>query len=142
VIARFGSVGLLLALAGCGFAHDEPVAGPYRLVAVDSGEQMSLCYSLDENCVGRVGPTVFEAGANDAYVVAARHPGNDKRRAEYFYLIRELDGPDADPSIAVRGPFDEATYRQQEARLGLPSFTHVVGGFALNASPNNRWRGP
>jgi hypothetical protein len=127
VIARFGSVGLLLALAGCGFAYDEQIAGPYRLVAVDSGEQMSLCYSLDGNCVGRVGPTVFEAGANDAYVVAARHPGNDKRRTEYFYVIRKLDRPEADPSVAVHGPFDEAAYRRQESQLGLPSFAHVIG---------------
>ena len=127
MVARFASVGLLLALQGCGFAHDEEIAGPYRLVAVDISAQMSVCYSLGGNCNGRVGPTVFETGANDAYVVAARHPGNDKSRTEYFYVIRKLDTAEADPSVAVRGPFDEPAYRQQESQLGLPSFTRVDG---------------
>jgi hypothetical protein len=111
---------------GLVFAHYERIAGPYRLVAFYANELMIVCYGRGGACVPRVLPTVFAVGANDTYVVAARHPGNGRDLTEYFYIIRALDGAGADPSIAVRGPFTEAEYRLQETRLGLPSFTRTV----------------
>jgi hypothetical protein len=69
--------------------------------------------------------------------VASRIAGNERSslplgqrvassRTEYFHVIRKLDRPEADPSVAVRGPFDERAYSQQESRLALPAFTHVM----------------
>lgn len=54
-----------LLLAGCGFVHDERIDGPYRLIAVDGDDEMSLSYSLPGgNAIGRISSTVFAVGNN------------------------------------------------------------------------------
>jgi hypothetical protein len=111
-------------LAACGFVHDERIDGPYRLVAVDELPQMIICYDLsDGDCIGRISATVFAVGWNSSYLVAARHPNNDKSKVEYFYLVRELDGPAIDPTITVRGPFNSQALEEERQRLGLPNIT-------------------
>jgi hypothetical protein len=127
VIARLAAIAGLLALQSCGFAYDQGIAGPYRLVAIDTYDKMGVCYALGGgNCVSRVDSTVFAVGWNDAYVVAVRHPGNDKTRTEYFYIIRALDRAEADPSVAVRGPYDAARFEIEQSRLGLPALTRAI----------------
>ena len=112
------------ALTGCGFAHDERIDGPYRLVAIDADEEMSVCYDLAaHNCVGRVSQTVFAVGWNSNYIVAARHPKSDRAKSEYFYIVRGLDGPYVDPTTCVRGPFQVAEFEVERRRLSLPSLT-------------------
>ncbi len=109
-------------LAGCGFAHDERIDGPYRLLAVDTDEEMSVCYDLaGHNCIGRVSETVFAVGWNPDYIVVARHPKSDKAKSEYFYIVRGLDGPNVDPTICVHGPFQAAEFEGERRRLFLPS---------------------
>lgn len=117
----------LLTACGFGFVHDERLDGPYRLVAVDLTSQMGIYFDLrDGDAIGRISETVFAVGWNDSYLVAARHPHNDKSKVEYFYLIRALDGPYVDPSVTVRGPFTLQDFEQERQRLGLPSFTREL----------------
>jgi hypothetical protein len=127
LVARLALIASAVALASCGFVHDQHIAGPYRLVAIDTYEQMDVCYTLaGGGCVGRVESTVFAAGSNDSYVVAARHPRNDRGRTEYFYIIRSLDRAEADPSVAVRGPLDAASFQSEQSRLNLPPLTITI----------------
>ena len=85
-------------------------------------EQMNVCYGLGNgDCVGRIPQTVFAVGWDKSYVVAARHPKNDKSKVEYFYIIRAFDGPYVDPSMAVKGPFDSRSFEQERQRLALPA---------------------
>ena len=114
---------VLLAVAGCGFEHDEAIDGPYRLVATDVDEQMAVCYTLPDGCIGRVSATVYAVGYDSQYIVAARHPTSNRTATEYFYLARSLDGPLVDPSVSVRGPFDAATFEARRDKLHLPSFS-------------------
>jgi hypothetical protein len=115
-------------LAACGFVHDERLDGPYRLIAVDVPSEMGIFYDLGKgNAIMRIPETVFAAGWNDAYVIAARHPSqNDKSKVEYFYLIRALDGPYVDPKVTVRGPFDLVSFEDERQRLRLPPFTREL----------------
>lgn len=142
----------LLALNGCmpfsGLVYDETVAGPYRLVAVDTMEDMVLCRSIEGNSGDCVGdglpePTVFAAGANDRFIAFARHPrgeftvgsGNetvsisqgpvDSTVTEYYYLIRNRND-EGGPYGNVRGPFDERDFAAETRRLGLPAFSIVI----------------
>jgi hypothetical protein len=45
---------IAIALTACGFVHDKAIDGPYRLVAIDVEEQMGVCYSIKDACVGRI----------------------------------------------------------------------------------------
>lgn len=130
--------GAALALAGCwfpqGFVHDEVLVGPYRLVAVDSPEQMMLCRSVGEegDCVGDglPGETIFAAGANDRYITLARHPRTwpdppDRSVTEYYYVILTADAAERDPHGGVRGPYGEEQFERERARLGLPAFSRT-----------------
>lgn len=124
------------AMSGCFWfqAYDERIDGPYRLVATDVMEDMSVCYDLGTgSCVGRVNETVFAVGWNFEYIVAARHPREfahelDKSETEYFYVIRALDGAAVAPSAAVRGPFAAADFQAEQQRLGLPRLSEVIDG--------------
>ena len=115
-------------LSGCGFVHDETIVGPYRLVAIDVEEEMDVCYSIKDGCIGRIPATVFATGFNHEYIVAARHPNRDRSKVEYFYLIRSLDGELVDPSLTVKGPFDAAGYQAEQIKLGLPAISKEIGG--------------
>jgi hypothetical protein len=117
-----GSLLIAVAVAACGFVHDQTIDGPYRLVAIDVEEQMDVCYSIQDACVGRIGETVFAVGHDASYIVAARHPSNNRKVTEYFYLVRSMDGPIADPSASARGPFDAGQFEAERVRLRLPSF--------------------
>ena len=125
LVAAVAACGLLL--RGCGFVHDEHIIGPYRLIAVDIDEQMSLSYDCgDGSAVGRVGETVFAVGWNDRYIVAKQHPTNDRTRTNFFYLDITKDAKFADPSQSVTGPLTEAEFNKRKSELALPQFTRVV----------------
>lgn len=124
-------------IAGCTpfsrVVHDETLDGPYRLTAADVDEDMSICWSIPNGgCVedGLPGPTVFAAGYNEKYLVAAVHPRkfpDEPNRAvtQYFYVIRSSDEARKLPYSGIRGPFDEAAYNAKKARLHLPEFTRT-----------------
>ena len=131
---RWVSLAILLCVAGCGFVTDEVLDGPYRLVAVDVREDMSLCRSIDTRgeCSGDglPEPTVFQAGANSQYIVFARHPrrGNeapDRSVTEFYYILRQADERSALKPVSVKGPFNELEYQQEKRRLQLPEFSKV-----------------
>lgn len=132
------AIGLALGLSSClfeafGFAHDQPLAGPYRLVAVDEREQMIVCRSLEGgDCVGDglPGRTVFAAGSDDRYLVIARHPSAfgeplNKAVTEYYVVERSPDEADLRSRPEVLGPFDQAEFDERVRQLSLPAFTIV-----------------
>ena len=114
-------------LSGCGYVHDEQLTGPYRLIAVDTLDQMSLSYGLsDGNVIERIGETVFAVGWNERYIVAKQHPNNDLSITAFYYLDRSRDSTYADPSASVTGPLSEAEFSTRQAELGLPEFSRTI----------------
>jgi hypothetical protein len=133
-VKLWAGLAIALCVAGCGFVRDEVLDGPYRLVAVDISEDMSLCRSVgrDGDCVGDglPGPTVFQAGWNSQYIVVARHPRHGKKAAdrsvtEFYYVARQANDGDPRTAVSVRGPFNESDYLQEKTRLQLPEFSKV-----------------
>src|SRR4051794_3349675 len=113
-VNRWACFSLSLCLAACGFVQDEVIDGPYRLVAIDTNEDMTLCRTLGPrgNCVGDglPGPMVFQAGANAQYIVFARHPCKwgerpDRSVTEFYYISRKADELDVAARDSVSGPF-------------------------------------
>ena len=124
---QYGLVAAAALLSGCGFVHDEHLVGPYRLIAVDVYEQMNLSYSLDSgNAVGRIPETVFAVGWDDHYIVAKRHPHNDRAVTQFFYLDIARDNKYADPRTSVVGPLTESDFRIKQAQLHLPHFRRTI----------------
>ena len=127
----------LLLIAGCtlfwSIGQDETLDGPYRLSTIDVDEDMSICWSgPDGICIGDglPGPTVFAAGYNKDYLVAAVHPTKfpgpmDRSITQYYYVTRSPDEAQKLPYSGIKGPFDQATYNREKARLHLPEFTRV-----------------
>ena len=113
-----------MALVGCGFVHDEHLVGPYYLTAVDSPDDMSVCYELSHgDRLGLIDETVFAVGWNDRFIVAKQHPRKwttahttllvdekgvhvhaghtyDRRVTNYFYLEMARDSALLQPGIA------------------------------------------
>jgi len=113
-------------LSGCfAFsAYDKPIDGPYRLVAVDTMDQMSVAYDLGDGAsIGRISATVFAVGWSKDFIVAKRHPAGNRTVTEYYYLTRSADSKYADPSVSVTGPLTEAAFSARKSALGLPGFT-------------------
>lgn len=129
-------VGVVAALltTSCGFTHDETLVGPYRLVAVDADEQMGLCWSVPNtngDCVGDGLPsdTVYAAGYDQKYLVAAVHPtalGRPVNRSitQYYYIVRSKDDFKEFPRRII-GPMDGAQFDAAKAALHLPGFSRV-----------------
>jgi hypothetical protein len=46
-------------IAGCGFVHDETIAGPYRLIAVDVDEHMTIQYDSGDGNGCRSRPEIL-----------------------------------------------------------------------------------
>ena len=123
------------ALAGCDdVQHYEVIDGPYRLLAENSSEEMSVCYQTGpKTCVSRVDGSVFKIGFNKDYIIAARHPSNgpgvwasaDRSKADYFFIVRAIDRPNEGPA-AIRGPMSAAEFEGQRANYALPQFSRPL----------------
>jgi hypothetical protein len=114
-------------LSGCGFVHDEHLTGPYRLIAVDTLDQMGVSYGLPGgNAVGRIPETVFSVGWNSRYLVAKQHPKDDRSITHFYYLDVSRDSTYADPSASVTGPLSESEFLRKRAELGLPEFSRTI----------------
>jgi hypothetical protein len=134
---RLAAVPLLLSLLACfpfgGLVHREHVAGPYVLWATDTMEDMILCRSIEGSaCVGDglPGATIFAAGADERFIVLARHPSEwpdppNRQVTEYYYIIRQPDETERGPYGHVRGPFDADQFGTESRRLRLPTFSRV-----------------
>jgi hypothetical protein len=111
-------------LAACGFAEDQHLVGPYRLVATDTTEQMSLMYSLgDDVVIACVEDTVFAVGWNERHIVAKQHPKNDRAVTNYFYLDMKAESK---PCAGVTGPLTAPEFESARAAQGLPAFDLVI----------------
>lgn len=114
-------------LAGCGFVHDEKIAGNYRLIAVDVLSEMSVSYGLENgDVVGRINSTVFAVGWDSRYIVAKQHPNNDRSITNYFYLDISKDSRYADPGASVTGPLNFEEFSKKKIELSLPSFKRTI----------------
>ncbi|MNT16984.1 hypothetical protein D3C71_436990 [compost metagenome] len=106
-------------LAACGFVQDEKIDGPYRFVAVDSEREAGVCFALaDGSCIGRIPERVVAVAYNSDFVVGEVRQTPDV--TSFYYVIRKVDGPQVDPSVSVRGPFDAIAFEAERSRLGLP----------------------
>ncbi|MBL9198885.1 MAG: hypothetical protein JNL39_00205 [Opitutaceae bacterium] len=108
---------------GCADAHREKLIGPYILIAVDVDEQMCVAYYEGKGIsITRVLPVVFAVGFDANYIVAKRHPDNNRSITQFYYIDIAKDGKHSDQFKAVTGPLTEDEFKKAKAELGLPEF--------------------
>ena len=137
---RLAILAVMLSLTGCGFAEDEKLVGPYRIVAVDIEPQRALCWTYEDtnDCLGNdlPGPMLYAAGFDERNIVIAIHPYLDdgknpaSKTSRFFYIVRNLSkesrlktGGTILPYEAMKGPFDQNAFEAEKARLHLPDFS-------------------
>jgi hypothetical protein len=121
-------VPLIALLSGCnvGDAYNRHLTGPYRLIAIDVMEQMSVSYDMgDGTTAGRIDETVFAVGWNEHFIVAKQHPKNDHKVTCFFILDMKRDSKYADPSECVTGPLTQVEFDTKRAALKLPDFAET-----------------
>lgn len=122
-------VALALLAAACApgdYTYSKRIDGPYRILAIDDPNDMSVCYrEARSRCNERILPTVTAVGWSDLYIVATRQ--SDVGGAlEYFYIDRRADSGAYDARESVHGPFSAAEFEVERARLGLPELMRDV----------------
>jgi hypothetical protein len=116
------SLAASLLLGGCGPVEEHRIVGPYRLMAMDTRDQMSIwCGKW-----GRVDETVFAVGFDNRYIVAKQHPKGDRSLTNYFYIDMAADSPDEPRAKHVTGPLSEPAFLGRKKQLGLPPFTRII----------------
>ena len=111
--------GCALTLSACGFAHEEVIDGPYRLVAVDTMDQLWVCYDVDGGCVGRSPEPVSGYGFNDRWISVLVS-------GQYYVIDRKADSEFAEPGDVVSGPYSAAEFDTLSPERDLPSISARV----------------
>jgi len=128
-----------LSLTGCGWFWDFDTywrSERYILVAVDTKPQMSLAFDVmyhghkGSSSIGLVGPTVFELGADDRFIVAKQHPAldpgatkYDRAITNYFVVTRTSSLVFRDRKQGVVGPLTASEFERMAKNLKLPPFS-------------------
>src|SRR6185295_8035426 len=100
-------------LAGCGSpAYDEPITGPYRLVAADVMRQLSVARRTThgDGAVVCIDETVYAVGWDSRYIVAKQHPAGDRAVIHYYILDMSRGGDHMDPKEGLTGPLTETEF--------------------------------
>lgn len=124
---------LSAALAGCSYGEpEEHVSGPYTVLNAYPGGPARLAYVFDPvqgSSIGRVSETVVAVGADANHVIVKRHPERNWDVTEYYIIDRRLDGPYADRSVCVAGPFDRNRFHLERLARGVSprlSFSVII----------------
>ncbi|MDH4445649.1 MAG: hypothetical protein QE267_11055 [Akkermansiaceae bacterium] len=107
-------------LSGCD-SSTEWRSGKYSVYWID----VSLNLGIDTGdgaSIGRVMHRVCSVGEDDRWIVAARYPGGDKTRKEYYYFSKAADHPFKNADEIVLGPLTESEFMSHKTRLSLPDF--------------------
>lgn len=113
----------LILLTACGFAHDKQIDGPYRLVAIDTFDQMKVCYDVGNGgCIGRTPSPTVGYGFNERWITAAVQSGNGAP-VRYYFIDRSTDHKYLNAEEITQGPLSRAEFMERRHELGLPNIS-------------------
>lgn len=120
-------IGVMMAVSACGKGSLPPLGeridGPYILAAnvVGADPGKMICYQrIGDGCDLRIGPPVVSLGWDEDFISAAVRKTGEPGALDYYYIVRDFDGPRADLARAVRGPFDEKKFIEERRKHGVP----------------------
>jgi hypothetical protein len=108
----------------CNDIKNNQIIGGYYLVAVDTKDNMTIGYEVDENgnTVDVVGETIFSVGNNDKYIIAKQHPNRNKSIVNYFIIpiYKELT---YSPEKGLIGPLSLNQFEAKRKELNISNLT-------------------
>ena len=123
---------LSLTAYGCEKPQLTPIGaridGPYVLAAdiLGAAPGKLICYQkLDDGCEKRVPAPVVKLGWDEDFVSAAVGKIGDPDALQYYYIVRDFDGPRAGADRAVRGPYDEGAFIEERRKHGVPGVAPI-----------------
>lgn len=118
---------LMFLLIGCDGLKSEHITERYYLVAVDSAEEMTLSYSVDNDnsTVGVVSKTVFSVGYNDEYIIVKQHPLNNRKIINYF-IVPIYKSINYSPEKGVIGPLSLKQFEENRKDLNISNILFTI----------------
>ncbi|MEK7266304.1 MAG: hypothetical protein AAB227_09420 [Pseudomonadota bacterium] len=137
------AVGAAISLAAIGCEKPalspvgERIDGPYVLTSeiLSASPGKVICYQiLNDGCDLRVPPPVVRLGWDENFISAAVRKIGEPDAVDYYYIVRDFDGPGADVARVVRGPYDEAAFIDERRKHGVPGVA-PIGSAPIGAEP-------
>nr|WP_122120486.1 DUF3997 domain-containing protein [Alistipes megaguti] len=125
---------LPLIMQSCGFVYERHLTGNYYLIAVDTKEDMDVCYHQPEDdapYTGITGASVYAVGYDDDFILVKAYralkdsmgvslPRYDRHTTEY-YIIPVNNAQEAWEAQENKfGAFDEEAFEVRRKELGVP----------------------
>lgn len=104
------------------------IDGPYYLTSslLGPGAGRHICYRRPPGgCDLRVAPPVVLLCWDEDFISAAVQPASEPETLQYYYIVRDFDGPRADIARVVRGPFDEKKFNEERRKHGVPGVSEI-----------------
>ncbi|WP_178300428.1 DUF3997 domain-containing protein [Chishuiella changwenlii] len=123
------TLALISSFSSCNDIKSNQIIGRYYLVAVDTKDDMSIGYEVDEsgNTVDVVPETIFSVGNNDKYIIAKQHPNTNRKITNYF-IIPIYKEYTYFPEKGVIGPIslNEFIEKQKELNISTVTFDKTI----------------
>lgn len=115
---------LISIIFSCEGINKNQIIGRYYLVAVDTDDNMSIGYQVDEegNTVDIVKETVFSIGNNNSYIIAKQNPYRNKSIVNYF-IIPIYKKFTYFPEKGVIGPLSLNQFEVKRKELNISNLT-------------------
>jgi hypothetical protein len=116
---------IICVFSNCEFAEDYKITEKYHLIAVDIGEDMSLCFSSRHEII--IDQTVFAVGFNENYIIVKQHPYNNRTITNY-YIVPIYKEETLFPEKGILGPLtlEQFNEKKKELKLLKVKFTKVI----------------
>ena len=126
---------LIPVIQGCGFVYQRHLTGNYYLIAVDTKEDMDVCYHRqnddDAPYTGITGASVYAVGYDDDFILAkAYHALKDStgislhrydRNATEYYIIPVNNTQETwEAQENIFGPLGKQDFEDKRKELGVP----------------------
>jgi len=101
--------------------------GQYSLSWIDDPQEVTLSYHRSSSSSEPlIDGRVFSIGANTKYLVAKQHPGGDKTKTHFYYVIRVNNSELRPRQNTVVGPLSSSEFNKKSSELGLPTFSKTL----------------
>ena len=124
---------LLLIMQSCGFVYERHLTGNYYLIAVDTKEDMDVCYHQknDSPYTGITGASVYAVGYDDNFILVKAYrafkdsmgislPRYDKGTTEYYIIPVNNTQKAWEAQENKFGAFSKKDFEVKRKELGVP----------------------